>query len=86
MAYAYAALDVLNWNGTTRNWTEADRKLSDLMSAYWVNFARTGNPNAAGLPVWPAYDPEREQVMLFGDSARSGDLPNKAKLDFFAAP
>ena len=86
MAYAYAALDVLNWNGTVRNWTDADRKLSDLMSAYWVNFAKTGNPNAAGLPAWPAYDPEREQVMLFGDSVRSGDLPNKAKLDFFSAP
>jgi para-nitrobenzyl esterase len=84
MAYAYGALDTLNWNGTVRNWTDADRKLSELMSNYWVNFAKTGNPNATGLPIWPPYDPAREQVMLFGDSIHAGDLPNKAKLDFFA--
>lgn len=84
MAYAYGALDTLNWNGAVRNWTDADRKLSELMSNYWVTFAKTGNPNAAGLPAWPPYDPAREQVMLFGDSAGAGDLPNKAKLDFFA--
>ena len=78
-------LDVLSWNGTVRNWTDADRKLSEQMSNYWVTFARTGNPNAAGLPIWPPpYDPEREQVMLFGDSAQAADLPNKARLDFLA--
>ena len=32
---------------------------------YWINFARTGNPNGAGLTRWPAYTAEREQVMLF---------------------
>jgi hypothetical protein len=26
-------------------WTDADRKLSDTLSAYWTNFARTGDPN-----------------------------------------
>lgn len=31
---------------------EADRKLSDIMHAYWVNFAKTGNPNGPGLPVF----------------------------------
>jgi para-nitrobenzyl esterase len=84
MAYAYGVLDTLNWNGMVRNWTDTDRKLSELMSNYWVTFARTGNPNTAETPAWPPYDPEREQVMLFGDSIHAGDLPNKAKLDFFA--
>ncbi len=33
-----------------------DRKLTAAMVAYWVNFAKTGNPNDASLPNWPEYD------------------------------
>jgi para-nitrobenzyl esterase len=35
------------------NFGDVDRKLAELMQTYWTNFAKTGNPNAAGLPDWP---------------------------------
>ena len=37
-------------------WEPADRALSEQMMGYWTNFARSGDPNGAGLPKWPRYD------------------------------
>ena len=36
-------------------WRAEDRELSAAMQSYWVNFARSGNPNGEGLAKWPAY-------------------------------
>jgi para-nitrobenzyl esterase len=56
-------------------WRPEDTKLSDLMSTYWTNFAKTGDPNGEGLPKWPVYGPEGHyQVMhLSGNSAAAAD-------------
>ncbi|HEY4678669.1 MAG TPA: carboxylesterase/lipase family protein [Candidatus Angelobacter sp.] len=64
-------------------WEDTDKKLSDAMTSYWVNFAASGNPNGGSLTKWPAYTAKDDQVLEFGDKivVRSG--VNKAGLDFF---
>jgi para-nitrobenzyl esterase len=44
-------------------WRPEDYEASELMAAYWTNFAKTGDPNGAGLPRWPLYKQGDNQVM-----------------------
>jgi para-nitrobenzyl esterase len=46
--------------------TPDDRKLSDAMHAYWVAFAKTGAPGAAGGPEWPRYSLAGDALVEFG--------------------
>ena len=41
------------------------REVEDAMSDAWIAFARTGNPNHAGMPAWPSYDARTRAVMVF---------------------
>ena len=50
----------------------SDRDLADVMGGFWTNFAKTGNPNGAGLPLWPAFDPASRAYMRFA-TAYAGD-------------
>lgn len=47
--------------------TERDWEKSRLISNYWVQFAKTGNPNGDGLPEWPVFDPGNARVLEIGD-------------------
>jgi para-nitrobenzyl esterase len=46
--------------------TPEDHKVGDAAIAYWVAFAKTGDPGAAGGPKWPPYDASNEAVLEFG--------------------
>ncbi len=78
VVYAYDNLPTLD-----RPWEAADRELADAMSDYWVNFARTGDPNGQELPYWPAYDPNEEKVIILDEVIRAQPLPNLPKLRFW---
>lgn len=60
----------------------AEAALTEIIQQYWVNFAKTGNPNAKGLPYWPAFDKDRPTTMQFSNGASLIMLPNREKIDF----
>lgn len=51
--------------------TDADATLSRAMMRYWANFARTGNPNDADLPAWPAYRAAAPQILRLDSKLRA---------------
>lgn len=61
----------------------ADVTMSDLMSAYWINFAKSVDPNGAGLPKWPAFTEKEQQGMFFDATASARPVPNLEKLKAF---
>jgi para-nitrobenzyl esterase len=66
-------------------WSMADRRLADEISSYWVNFARSGNPNGRGLPQWPAFTNTDSKVLYLGDPITVGVVANINSLSVFDA-
>ncbi len=56
-------------------------KLSDEMSSYWVNFAKTGDPNGAGLPRWEPFSRESGKIMGLDRQPATEVLPDKGALE-----
>lgn len=62
------------------SYNERDFELSRAMSAAWVRFAKTGDPNGAGIPQWPAFS-HNESYMEFGDQVAVKSALRKRQLD-----
>lgn len=76
--YVFRNLHVRAWP-----WQPADLALRDLMSSYWLNFARTGSPNGPGLLEWPAFTESAPNSLCFDEQSRPEALPAAARLQLW---
>jgi para-nitrobenzyl esterase len=60
-----------------------DATLTSVMQSYWLNFARTGNPNAAGMPSWPKYEASRDEHLMLGNTLSVGSNLATNNCDFW---
>jgi para-nitrobenzyl esterase len=65
--YVFGSLRDREWQWLPS--TAADASLSDLLQTYWTNFAKTSNPNASGLPNWPAWSDEKKEFLVVNQDA-----------------
>ena len=57
-------------------------ELEDKISSAWINFIKTGNPNAKNLPEWKPYTSETGATMIFDNECKVVNNHDKALMDF----
>jgi para-nitrobenzyl esterase len=65
-----------------KNLPEA-KALSKIIQGYWINFAKTGNPNQAGLPEWPKFDPSSQKVQVLDTTVQTEPAGMAEKCEFW---
>jgi para-nitrobenzyl esterase len=60
--------------------SEKDRAMADMVSSYWVNFAKTGDPNGGKLPAWPVFRDRDMPPHILGEI---NDCPNPDVLNAY---
>jgi para-nitrobenzyl esterase len=74
--YAYGNLRKVN-----RPWTKEDDRLSQQIQSYFVNFAKTSNPNGSSLPNWPRFDNDAQKTQILDLTIESKELPTRKSLE-----
>ncbi len=60
------------------------KALAAKTSAAWIAFARTGDPNHAGLPHWPAYTQSARATMTFDNTCAVVNDPGSSERQFWS--
>jgi para-nitrobenzyl esterase len=64
-------------------WRDVDRKVADLTATMWTNFARKGDPNGPGVPVWPQWNaPGERRLMRINARAAAEPEKDRARYEF----
>ena len=77
--------DILYLNGEFLTQPEkypCESAVAEIIQQYWVNFAKTCNPNGKGLPYWPSFDDTKPTTMQFSYGASLIMRPNRDQIDF----
>jgi para-nitrobenzyl esterase len=56
-----------------------DKEVGKIMNTYWANFAKTGDPNGAGLSKWPVYAPQKSELLEFQADGSAVGKPDPVK-------
>lgn len=65
--------------------TATDERVSAELRARWIAFARTGVPEAKGLPAWPRYDGRQDSLLDIDTTTQALSGVDKARLDVIEA-
>lgn len=68
-------------NASTWATGDDDRAVSELMSAYWVAFAKTGDPNGGGRLIWPLFEPQGLLMDFTAEGPVVGPAPDLTRLE-----
>jgi len=69
-----------NLNRWHRPWRDIDYQVENIVSRYWINFIKTGDPNGSGLPEWKKHDATSQHIMTLNDQPVS--IPGLFQAEF----
>ena len=59
---------VFNTHDEWMTTSDLDLEITEIITDYWTNFAKTGNPNGYNAPNWPIFDENQKFVQKFGNN------------------